>query len=1250
MLNYKKHIKRAFGLLSALLILFAAVASAPKSAQAEALAPLQFVSGGHALAFDADGFHAASGSHALRVDFLSANEVQPQADSIADGQPAPLQRVTYPDLWPGTVLTYDAPEGVILRSTYILAPGANPGDIRLRYNAPLAINEDGSLSISFASGSMTESAPIAWQEIRGQRVPVDVRFAVSPEKSPQTVSFAVGAHDPRYSLTIDPGLTWNTFLGGGADDYSRSIALDADGNIYVTGNSAEAWTCALVACTVNPYTGDYDAFVAKLDGTTGDLLWNTFLGGAGLDDSMGIAVDNVGNVYVSGYSTQTWGTPLRDFGGGSADGFTAKLDAASGTLTWHTFLGGTEIDRSWGVAVDGTGNVYVTGNSIAAWSCSPVACTVGTFNGMEDAFTAKLDSSGALQWNTFLGGAGTDVGYGLTVDGGGNIYISGYSTETWGAPPQAHSGDSDGFAAKLNSSGALTWNTFLGGAGTDLGYGISLDAGGSIYVAGTSYADWGAPLRAFSGGLADGFAAKLDGTSGALTWHTFLGGTGYDYVYGIVVDGAGSIYLAGASDAAWGYPLRDYTAELDGFAAKLSPTGRLMSSAFLGGIAPDKGYGIAVYGNAENVFVSGYSSDAWGTPVRDYTGGKDTFVAKVDLTPPIVGSIVLANASPTNATSVSFTVTFSEPVTGVDETDFVLDLYDISGAAITGLTGSEDVYTVTVSTGNGNGFIRLDVLDDDSIVNAESKPLGGVDPGNGDFTHGQEYIITKTAPVLIFPRHGTNLLTNRFIFDWSNYPGATSYQIQASKSTAFTLLAVSGILNGATNSQYTLTRDLTANTTLYWRVRARLGRTYSAWSNVATIYTANPPSLPVLVAPLNNTLVSGPTVLFNWNNSTVPVGTVFDHYQLQISTNNTFTALIHNLNIAGVDNSQDDTAVLNPATTYYWRVRSFNAEGEYSAWTLTRSLRIKFITPIALSPGVDVPDAAPNTHMRRPTFVWEPVPGAKNYTVEVSTLSTFASKAINATATTTFYTHTADLSANTTYYWRVRANGTYGPSAYSSPVKTFQTGNPPDVPTLSKPLDNTLFATNTVMLDWNTVNVPISSPAFYKYEVQVASDSLFTSVVQLLDVPGINTTEVLTTPFQGGLTYYWRVRSVNVGVDTIGGSDDDDYSGWSLSRRFRIVFDGPVLLLPANGDINVDRKPTFTWEAIPGATSYTFQVSTSTAFTVLAVNRTVLAPNTSYVQLVNLLPNTVYYWRVRANGTYGPGAWQTVVFSFTTGP
>ena len=318
--------------------------------------------------------------------------------------------------------------------------------------------------------------------------------------------------------------------------------------------------------------------MAKLD-SSGTLLWHTFLGGTGYDNGNSIAVDGSGNIYVTGYSQITWGSPLRTFttSGGNADAFVAKLSSA-GALTWHTFLGGTGSDNGKGIKVDGSGTVYVGGNSGATWGSPLRAFTVSGTN--VDGFAAKLTTAGALTWNTFLGGSGTDELNGLALDTSGNVYVGGYSNATWGSPVGAYSTGNDGLVVKLTNAGALIWNTFFGGTSNDMVNDIGVDASGNAYVGGHSQGTWGTPLRAFSGGF-DGFAAAVN-SNGSLMWNTFQGTSGTEINYGIAVDGSDGMYLAGYGTATWGSPVRSFTSGTDGYVVKIkasSPSGPSLNTA-----------------------------------------------------------------------------------------------------------------------------------------------------------------------------------------------------------------------------------------------------------------------------------------------------------------------------------------------------------------------------------------------------------------------------------------------------------------------------------------------------------------------------------------------------------------------------------------------------------------------------------------------------------------------------------------------
>ncbi len=631
---------RSISSLLMMLLLFAGVLLIPASPAQAGLpdAPpdlLQRTAAGHVLGFQPDSLAVVGGNHAYRVEFAGAAPVTPVADASASaqGKSGSLGRVSYPGLWPGITLFYDKTNGGILRSTYLLQPGADPAHIRLRYNAPVHLEPDGSLRIEYARGLMRESAPAAWQDIDGRRVPVAVAFrlAENPAAGPE-VGFSLGPYNPAHPLTIDPVLQWNTFLGGTGDDAATAMAMDSTGNVYVTGLSSSAWWGTN---PVRPFTeGESDAFIAKLDGS-GALLWHTFLGGSGIDIGTGIAVDGSGNVYASGFSNADWNlsqsvTPANPYTS-EFDAFAVKLDPG-GSALWQTFLGTFGDDRGYALAINDN-NVYVTGGSANTWG-SPEVEHGGA---LADAFVVSLNGNdGNWQWNTFMGAAGDTaecLAWAIAADSDNNVVVVGDSTVSWGTNPvNVYAGGYDVFAAKLNNLGVRQWHTFLGGTGTDYGYSVAVDVNGNIFVAGESYAAWGSnPVSSFTpGGTSDAFAVKLDST-GHRQWHAFLGGTGFDYGSSIAVDASGNVYLGGGSSAAWGNPINNFTGMIDAFVAKLDNGGVLRKNSFTGGTGQDYGDAILLAGE-DIVYVAGETFATWGRPVRPFTpGGSDAYVAKLHL-------------------------------------------------------------------------------------------------------------------------------------------------------------------------------------------------------------------------------------------------------------------------------------------------------------------------------------------------------------------------------------------------------------------------------------------------------------------------------------------------------------------------------------------------------------------------------------------------------------------------------------------
>jgi hypothetical protein len=288
---------------------------------------------------------------------------------------------------------------------------------------------------------------------------------------------------------------------------------------------------------------------------------------------------------------------------------------------------------------------------------------------------------------------------------------------------------------------------------------------------------------------------------------------------GIAVDVDGNVYVTGFSYFTWGSPVRGFSGSMDTFAAKLNSSGTLILNTFLGGSGEDRGYGIAADGNG-SVYVAGSSGADWGSPVRAYTGDYDAFAAKVDLDPPTVVSSLHANPNPTNAASVDFTVTFSEPVSGVDTTDFALTTAGVTDASITDVSGSGTTYTVTVDTGSGNGTIRLDVMDDDTIQDMAGNPLGGVGAGNGNYTGGESYTVEKIAPgpfSKLNPANGANSQSTGSTLSWESSADAASYEY-CYDTTNDNACGGSWTSTG-TDTSIGLS-GLSNHTTYYWQVRA----------------------------------------------------------------------------------------------------------------------------------------------------------------------------------------------------------------------------------------------------------------------------------------------------------------------------------------------------------------------------------------------------------------------------------------------
>jgi hypothetical protein len=457
-------------------------------------------------------------------------------------------------------------------------------------------------------------------------------------------------------------LLYSTFVGGNGSDRGDAIAVDEEGNAYVAGTTNSSDFPTTVGAFDASGNGFDDAFVVKVNADGTGLVYATFLGGNNGEEGHAIAVDGAGSVYVIGHTRSadfptTAGAFDTSYGGGECggepcpDAFVVKMDADGTGLVYATFLGGNYWDDGNGIAVDGAGSAYVTGESFS----SDFPTTPGAFDTSfgEEAFVVKLNASGTgLIYATFLGGSDYEEGNAIVLDEVGNAYVTG---QTWspdfatpGAFDTSYNGtpgfDGDAFAAKVNATGTeLVYATYLGGNREDWGLAIGVDQAGNAYVTGTTYSlDFPTTAGAFDTSHEDrndAFVVKVNADGTRLVYATFLGGSDYDGGGAIAVDGVGNAYVAGTT-ASSEFPTTPGAFDTspngveDTFVVKVNADGTgLAYATFLGGRHREYGHGIAV-DREDSVYVTGdtRSSDfptTAGAFDTSHNGDWDAFLAKI---------------------------------------------------------------------------------------------------------------------------------------------------------------------------------------------------------------------------------------------------------------------------------------------------------------------------------------------------------------------------------------------------------------------------------------------------------------------------------------------------------------------------------------------------------------------------------------------------------------------------------------------
>ena len=548
-----------------------------------------------------------------------------------------------------------------------------PGEAVVSFTAPVSNGGAAitSYRVTASPGGVTATAASSPITITGLTNGTSYTFTVTATNSVATGSASTASSAITPAAASMAGVSYGS--AGGAVEL-RSTAVDAAGNIYLAGHFSRQTTLELGTVTLNRI-GSQDAWVAKLDSNR-TVVWAKNYGGSGaVAYGFGIAVDGSGNVYFGGYfDTANLTTPALPKIG-TSDAFALKLDS-SGAVVWAKNFGGSGAGAYCnGIAVDGSGNVYLGGYLDRANLTTPALTKIGTY----DAFALKLDSSGATTWAKNYGGSGADAfGIGIAVDGSGNVYLGGhFEWANLTTPALTKIGTLDAFALKLDSSGATTWvKNYGGSSGRASAYvrGIAVDGSGNVYLGGYfESANLTTPALTKIG-TSDAFALKLD-SSGATTWAKNYGGSGARaYGRGIAVDGSGNVYLGGYFDRAnLTTPALTRIGTADAFALKLDSSGTTTWAKNYGGSgASANRNGIAV-DRSGYVYLGGYFSGAsLTTPALTLpSSSTSTYLIAAYLPEPT------APGSPTSVSAVAantqVTVSFSAPASD-------------GGAAITGYT------------------------------------------------------------------------------------------------------------------------------------------------------------------------------------------------------------------------------------------------------------------------------------------------------------------------------------------------------------------------------------------------------------------------------------------------------------------------------------------------------------------------------------------------------------------------------------
>ncbi|MFO7789171.1 MAG: SBBP repeat-containing protein [Bacteroidales bacterium] len=742
-------------------------------------------------------------SFAFFENFIGANEPEIEGRNGSTGKYhrfkgndfKQTQKTNYP-----SVLLEDLYDGIDLElkmhsqnieKIFAVQPKANPHQIKIKTDGTNKLNVvDDALILDTDLGKLSFTNPVAFQIIDGVKHEIPVEYTIL---SDNTYGFKTGDYDDTHTLYIDPLLA-STFIGGTSNDYGRNMGFDQNGKLFITGYTWSGdypTTAGVYDQTYNG--GDYDVFVSRFDSTLTTLEASTFIGGSLFDMGMNLSIEpSSGDVIVTGYVDSndfptTAGAYSGTFSGGDSDIFICRLSNDLSSLLASTYLGGSDEEESSSIIIDeATNEIYITGYTLSAdYPTTPGAHDEILDGSGEAVFVSQLDYDlTSLTNSTFIEGGNSDKAESMIFDQNDDIVLTGHTNSydfptSAGAYDLTHNSSNDVFLTRIsNDLSSIMHSTFVGGSSYERGNDLLIDPDDNIFVTGyTASTDFPTTTGAFNESFNDSndsYVFKMSGDLSTLINSTFIGGSYWDYAYGIVFDEDDNIFIAGntysadfptttgAYDTVHSVPDASST---DVFISKLDTSlTNVLSSTFIGGTSFDYLEDI-ILDMYNQVFVTGYtaSGDYPTTPgvyQESYNGtpvsSREVFISKFDKNLSTQPPVIITHPTDTTACENSEAIFYVEAVGGGNIT---YQWYQGTGGIYNPIPGAEndtlflvvdlsmdgDSIFCEVSNEGGTVFSDTAQLNVDELITADAGPdqalcetdntvMGAIPPSSGTGT------------------------------------------------------------------------------------------------------------------------------------------------------------------------------------------------------------------------------------------------------------------------------------------------------------------------------------------------------------------------------------------------------------------------------------------------------------------------------------------------------------------------------------